>query len=301
MNFPNQIYTMSADLQLFQPPKNYPEPPKHLSYQTLIVSPKPQQLKPIFPWETRQTKAVRVFPEDVPPSPQPVPAATMDDGTETEPTVPSAVAPKSSSPQPFTSFSRTNVWDEDPGIQRYMANFLQKRRGKPQLQLNKSSIAQGVADEGSEDLPGQRRPSIILTDFPTEVERPSLPVTPAPIRRPSFWGEERDATGELPRAEGVPEQSEWDPSAKLMELQRRQSQVLAQAATAASRSIPNRQLIGSEPTANTTQKPTADAAQEPTVAITQEATPLVSFGEVNFAKKGEAESNDNAPELGPES
>lgn len=48
-----------------------------------------------------------------------------------------------------------------------------------------------------------------LTDFPTELERPSLPVTPAPIRRPSFWGEERDEQGELPAAEGVPSQEDW--------------------------------------------------------------------------------------------
>lgn len=282
---------MSADLQLFQPPKKYPEPPKSLSYQTPIMSPEPQRLKPIFPWEARQTKALRVFPDDAPPSPQPVLSASTDDVTQTEIVVPSTTAPESSSPQPFASYSRTNVWDEDPGIQRYMANLLQKRRGKTQLQLNKSSLAQGVADEASENLPGERRPSIILTDFPTEVERPSLPVTPAPIRRPSFWGEERDAAGELPRAEGVPEQSEWDPSAKLVELQRRQSQVLAQAAMTASRTIPSRPLIGS--------KPTVGAVQEPTAATAQDPTPLVSFGEVNFAKKGEAESNEDGPELSP--
>ena len=298
---------MSADLQLFQPPKRYPEPPQVLSYQMPIVSPEPQRLKPIFPWEARQTKAVRVFPEDAPPSPQPVPSAITDDVAQTETAVPSDPAPGSGSPRPFASYSRTNVWDEDPGIQRYMANLLQKRRGKPQPLLNRSSLAQGVADEGSEDLPEQRRPSLILTDFPTEVERPSLPVTPAPIRRPSFWGEERDAAGKLPRAEGVPEQSEWDPSAKLAELQRRQSQVLAQAAMTASRTIPNRPLIGSEPsvgtaqepTAGTTQEPTADTAQEPRVGIAQGPIPLVAFGEVNFAQRGEAESNGDAPELSP--
>ena len=53
-----------------------------------------------------------------------------------------------------------------------------------------------------------RRPSFKLTDFPTEVERPSLPVTPAPIRRPSFWGEERDES-QLPAADGVPKQEDW--------------------------------------------------------------------------------------------
>lgn len=164
-----------------------------------------------------------------------------------------------------------------------MANLLQKRRGKVELLLNRSSLAQGAAQEGPEDLAGQRRPSLILTDFPTEVERPSLPVTPAPIRRPTFWGEERDAAGELPRAEGVPEQSEWDPSAKLAELQRRQSQVLAQGPMSPSRTIPNRTLIGSESTVGSVKDP----------------TPLVSFGEVNFAEGSEAQTNEDASELSP--
>lgn len=84
-----------------------------------------------------------------------------------------------------------------------------------------------------------------LTDFPTEIERPSLPVTPAPVRRPSFWGAERDAQGDLPAAEGVPEQSDWDPVARLADLQRRQSEVLAQGpgvGGAAGTRIPDREL-----------------------------------------------------------
>ena len=274
---------MSVDPQLFQPPKRYPEPPQNLSYQTPIASPEPERLKPIFPWEARQTKAVRVFPEDAPPSPPVAPSVTTDDDTQPETTVPSTPIPGSGSPRPFASYPWTNVWDEDPGIQRYMANLLQKRLGKAGLLLNRSSLAQGVVQEGSEDLAVLRRPSMILTDFPTEVERPSLPVTPAPIHRPSFWGEERDAAGKLPRAEGVPEQSEWDPSAQLVELQRRQSQVLAQGPIRPSRTIPSRHLIGSEPTVGTVKDPTL----------------LVAFGEVNFAEGRIAESNEDPSELSP--
>lgn len=82
-----------------------------------------------------------------------------------------------------------------------------------------------------------------LTDFPTEIERPSLPVTPAPVRRPSFWGAERDARGDLPGAEGVPSQSEWNPVARLEDLQRRQSEVLAQGpASPGGPKIPDREL-----------------------------------------------------------
>lgn len=164
-----------------------------------------------------------------------------------------------------------------------MANLLQKRRGKVEVLPNESSLAGGVPHEGLDDLPVGRRPSIILTDFPTEVERPSLPVTPAPIRRPSFWGEERDAAGELPRAEGVPEQSDWDPSARLKELQRKQSEVLAQGPKSPARAIPNRSLIGSEPT--------APFAQEP--------APLASLERFSFAGGGEADSKEDVPEVDP--
>lgn len=64
---------------------------------------------------------------------------------------------------------------------------------------------------------GQRRGSKV-TDFPSEIERPSLPVTPAPIRRPKFWGAggpnsgtegEEDVEQFLPAAEGVPAQTDW--------------------------------------------------------------------------------------------
>lgn len=88
-----------------------------------------------------------------------------------------------------------------------------------------------------------------LTDFPTELERPSLPVTPAPVRRPRFWGDERDEEGELPAAEGVPAQTDWDPAAQLDILARRQSEVLASklGADESGREIPTRPLpYGSE-------------------------------------------------------
>lgn len=263
---------MSADPRLFQPPKTYTEPP-----------PKQERLKPIFPWEERQTKATRVFPEDFPSSAQTTPSVTTDDDTSTGTTMPASPTLRADSPQSFASYSRTNVWDEHPGIQRYMAKLLQKRRGKTDGLPRKSSLGSDVPHEGPEDVPIRRRPSIILTDFPTEVERPSLPVTPAPIRRPCFWGEERDAAGELPRAEGVPIQSEWDPAAKLGELQRRQSQVLAEGPKSPSREIPKRSMIGSEPE----------------VVVAEDSTPLASLKDFNFTEGGRAPSEEDAPEVSP--
>lgn len=104
-----------------------------------------------------------------------------------------------------------------------------------------------------------RRRGSKLTDFPSEAERPSLPVTPAPIRRPRFWGGGPgvgygdDDNPLLPAAEGVPAQNEWvcvhgnwwtpadclcdltnvlryhkDPVAQLQKLAKQQSEALLQ-------------------------------------------------------------------------
>ena len=102
----------------------------------------------------------------------------------------------------------------------------------------------------SENPPSSERrlSSNLITDFPTEIERPSLPVTPAPVRRPQFWSSHRDEAGDLPAAEGVPEQSQWDPASKLVELARRQSEVLEKGpmgTTAEERNIPSRKLVES--------------------------------------------------------
>lgn len=141
---------------------------------------------------------------------------------------------------PFASYSRTNAWDEVPEIELYIANLSQKRFGKIQILAKNSNPPDGVSSGGASQK--FRRPSMKLTDFPTEIERPSLPVTPAPVRRPSFWGEDRDTAGALPGAQGVPDQAEWDPIAKLEELKSRQSEVLAQGPEGPMRSIPDRQL-----------------------------------------------------------
>jgi glycogenin glucosyltransferase len=167
--------------------------------------------KQIFPWEAHAPKATRVFPTYKAPSPPPI----ME-------TVPSAVTAAServqesppTEPQtegdPWSSFTRGNAWDELPEIERYVQAVNQARRGKIQV-LHHTPAEQTTSEPlTSPPIPeGDRRPSMKLTDFPTEIERPSLPVTPAPIRRPSFWGEERDELGELPAAEGVPKQSDW--------------------------------------------------------------------------------------------
>ena len=88
-----------------------------------------------------------------------------------------------------------------PEIDQFVSNLVHQRQGKVQ-------VLQGGAAEDVRS-PGARGTSVKVTDFPTDLERPSLPVTPAPVRRPSFWRAERDEDGELPAAEGVPAQEDW--------------------------------------------------------------------------------------------
>ena len=215
---------MSADPTLFQAPKSYPKPPKDLWYQVPEIQKTDERPKPIFPWEENQPKPTRVFADDKPPATNPTPSVTTDD-SQTEETSPTTPGIQVTSPKPFAAYTRTNAWDDVPEIERYISHLAHSRTGKVQVLMN---AAQNEAlSPGSEEMP-QRRPSMKLTDFPTEIERPSLPVTPAPVRRPSFWGEEKETEPKLPGAEGVPKQEEWNPFTKLEELQRRQSEMLSQ-------------------------------------------------------------------------
>lgn len=276
---------MSVDPNLFQAPQEYPEAPKDMYYQVPLTRPAGERPKPIFPWEEDQQKPTRVFAEDtLPTSSEVPPSPTTDDDTQADTLSPSTPTIQVTS-EPFASYSRTNAWDEMPEIERYIANLPQNRRGKIQVLMSTATPSEAVISPREEEsLPQQRRPSMKLTDFPTEIERPSLPVTPAPVRRPSFWGQERDAMGELPGAEGVPEQVDWDPTAKLVELQRRQSEVLAQGPTSPIHSIPDRQFPGS-------------AAS---ISIAEEPAPLPPvFGVLDFEGRNSARSGEDEGVFSP--
>lgn len=240
---------MTTDRKFFQPPSSYPPPPINLGYELPERDP---SIKHSFPWEEKPAKPTRVFPEVQRPSSSesaaPTATATSNKAGDASPAAPTVQATPS---EPFATFSQTNAWDEIPEIQRYIANQPQYRRRAHQLQvllhktktgLKGSDSGPSPSAEGPSTEAQHRRPSLVLTDFPTEFERPSLPVTPAPVRRPSFWGQERDAAGALPQAEGVPDQSQWDPTAKLLELQRRQSEILSAGLTSPKGNIPDRSV-----------------------------------------------------------
>ncbi|APA10245.1 hypothetical protein sscle_06g050150 [Sclerotinia sclerotiorum 1980 UF-70] len=224
-DLPSTHYEMSNDATPFRAPNRYPDPPSNMYYE-VPKAPKYQRPPPIFPWEANPPVPSRVFPEDdyddtaVPETPiaGSVVATTEDErsmpATPTTPTMSAAT-------DPWQAFARGNAWDEVPEIERYIGNISKNRKGNVQ----------------------------VLQGYGSELERPSLPVTPAPVRtQPSFWGEEREESSTLPPAEGVPAQQDWDPAAQLEMLARRQSDVLAHKLDLSTREMPSRPLpYGSEP------------------------------------------------------
>lgn len=206
---------MSHDKGLFQAPKEYPEPPKDMWFEVPETKPEVyERPKPIFPWELNKEtrKPTRVFLDDLPLQPEPIfiEETTVEHPLRQEPTAPPVqiISPTGSTTpiititpsDPWGTFTRSNAWDANSSIDQYV-RALKGAQSKKKVQVLHS-------DSGSTS-PAKRRESLILTDFPTEMERPSLPVTPAPRTRPTFWGSERDAAGDLPAAEGVPEQADW--------------------------------------------------------------------------------------------
>jgi glycogenin glucosyltransferase len=221
-NFPNQVYQFSTDTQPFQPPRSYPEPPKDMWYEIPKDKPrKHEKPPPIFPWEEREVRVPsRTFVEDTPPSPELVPEPDSppleisDEFTVTAKDDNSLVTPTIKiQEEPWAKFSSVNrnAWDEVEGIDHYVRAFSswQKNRGKPQ-KSGEDHVMSPTDEPDTIDLVDKvrkRRESLLLTDFPTAIERPSLPVTPAPRRRSTFWGEEREEG--MPPAEGVPDQADW--------------------------------------------------------------------------------------------
>lgn len=345
VNFPSTIYEMSESRELFQPPAKYPEAPKDMWYQ---VPPKPAPTstpKQIFPWESHAPKPTRVFAEPVSvPSPLPEPLFPPDEpdvpDTTTSPSAPTESDTSSESTEatrepyvdPWTTFNqRTNAWDEMPEITKYMQSIAPAKKGSIQVLHHTPSTSAPPASSTSPPTQGGRRGSARVTDFPTEHERPSLPVTPAPRRR-TLWGDEGDDQNDLPGAEGVPRQAEWvrrfssyptpaftaaltplihqsddlvyfecqhcgkqNPITKLDELQRRQSEALLNKELGAVRDPPKREMPESkskEAVVKATEKALSPPARVPLKPILKEP----KFGLPATAPVSEVEP-ESAPEV----
>ncbi|KAK2612904.1 glycogenin glucosyltransferase [Conoideocrella luteorostrata] len=253
INFPSTHYEMSRDTKPFVPPVRYPSPPKNMWYEVPKEPPSTaDNPRHIFPWEAKQPVPLRSFTEPAMYGSCESPGAAEASGehsklpldvsrhdTRSNPPTISVTsgtaaedetdASKNLSGDPWTSFSRANAWDEVPEIGRYVDVLQKHRRTKSRSRISTSnSLTSPLTTDKALHLPRVLR----VTDFPTEAERPSLPVTPAPIRGPSFWGEDKDNLSVaddahlLPAAEGVPLQSDWDPAAQLQKLAQQQSEAL---------------------------------------------------------------------------
>ncbi|KAL4769322.1 hypothetical protein BDW60DRAFT_218916 [Aspergillus nidulans var. acristatus] len=243
----SKTYTMSDDHQLFQPPQSYPEAPKNMYYQVPETKPEPQKLRQIFPWETNAPKPTRVFADDARQhQPMVFPTSTEEDSQtfkSTQPTSWKSETPRLPS-ESFDSYSRSNAWDEVPEIQKYIRSIQQARKARVQV-LSGAPNQQKTASPSKSSrqhqpgtpttTTGSKGPNYgtRITDFPCEIERPSLPVTPAPIRRePALGKPDEYTTPQLPAAKGVPNQEDWvrltvdNPTVRLEELRRRQNIVL---------------------------------------------------------------------------
>ena len=220
----SKTYTMSDDHKLFQPPPSYPDAPKNMYYQVPETKPEPQKLRQIFPWETNAPKPTRVFADDALQH-QPVvsPTSTEEDSQTFKSTQLTSWKSEAHSlpSESFDSYSRSNAWDEVPEIQKYIRSIQQARRarvqvlsGAPNQQKTASpSKSSRQHQPGTPTTPtGSKGPNYgtRITDFPSEIERPSLPVTPAPIRRePALGNPDDQTTPQLPAAKGVPNQEDW--------------------------------------------------------------------------------------------
>ncbi|CEL09127.1 Putative Glycogenin [Aspergillus calidoustus] len=221
-----KTYTMSEDHQLFQPPESYPEAPKNMYYQVPPTKPQPEKLARIFPWETNAPKPTRVFANDEPQFRQTtLPESPKEESRTSQSSLQASSTSEATSllSESWDTYSRSNAWDEVPEIQQYIHTIQQARKGKIQV------LSGGPNPQKSPPNQDPRGGSsgMRVTDFPSEIERPSLPVTPAPIHRPPALGSPDEYTSDqLPAAKGVPNQEDWNPSVSLEELRRRQSGVL---------------------------------------------------------------------------
>ncbi|KAL6233437.1 hypothetical protein BDW75DRAFT_232013 [Aspergillus navahoensis] len=243
----SKTYTMSDDHQLFQPPESYPEAPKNMYYQVPETKPEPQKLRQIFPWEATAPKPTRVFPDDARQhQPMLSPTSAEEDSRTSKSSQPTSCTSEASSlpSESYDSYSRLNAWDEVPEIQKYIQSIQQARKARVQV-LSGGPSQQKVTSPPTSSQQYQSGTTTTatsfkstslssrITDFPSELERPSLPVTPAPIHRgPALGSPDEYTTPQLPAAKGVPNQEDWvrltvdNPSVRLEELRRRQNSVL---------------------------------------------------------------------------
>ncbi|KAL8964377.1 MAG: hypothetical protein Q9183_004492, partial [Haloplaca sp. 2 TL-2023] len=242
------------------------------------------------------------------PTAKPSGEPTVEPPADSEASAPTTVKPPRIPQSTFANYTIKNAWDENPKLLRDVGqHFLSRRlhpydqhqealrKQMPKIPKPKTILSPTIRSPDHEvspplTAPQTRRPSLLLTDFPSETERPSLPVTPAPIRRSSAWGQEQQQqhpTAGLPEAEGVPHQTQWDAMAALIQLHQKQSEDFQAGLKALSLSIPNRTLVSSSssmPGSSRASKPTTTATSVPELRV--EDTTVQSVAATDESSKG---------------
>lgn len=163
-NFETGHYGFEEEKKEFKPPQKYPEPPKDMWYQ--VPKTKPTEApKAIFPWEVDQRKRT-----------------TTRKFAEDDPP----------SPASGTFSPREVEWNQSSGgMEKYIRDIMAQ-----------SELPKGKQPDVTS--PGARRESLVFTGLPDMQDRPSLPVTPAPGRTNTFWGDDEGST-----SPDVSDQAQW--------------------------------------------------------------------------------------------
>jgi glycogenin glucosyltransferase len=169
-HFPTQLYTFESHKKPFQAPPEYPQPPRDLWYQIPETAPAPESAPtPIFPWEKGPARPTATRVfSDDPPSP-----------------VQASIVP-------------TRWEDSSGGMERYIRNIMSSATPAQQSQAESRPAAAAV----------ERPESLVFSGFPAVGDRPSLPVTPAPIMTNTFWGDRGDDEAGVAGA-GAFKKAEW--------------------------------------------------------------------------------------------
>jgi glycogenin len=167
-HFPTQQYTFEDTKRRFHAPQEYPEPPKDMWYNIPETKAAYEEPpKPIFPWEQQAKRPI-----------------TTRIFSEDYPPSPQLDQPKS--PPSLT-------WaDSSGGMEKYIRDIM---------------TTQAEKAKDTNQQPRERRESLVFSGFPALGDRPSLPVTPAPIMTAPFWADEPNKSEE--GKQDLPGQEEW--------------------------------------------------------------------------------------------
>lgn len=177
-------------------------------YELPPTRPEPEKVTRVFPWEGWAPRATRVFPgvderstesegESETASGTEVASGSVltctDEQSTTDTTTATTTTEQDESrnqvywniekpTKSWKNYTRSNAWDEIPGIQRYIKSIENARKGRKRTQMTPKT-GTIITKQAPETSPPQKDPNIPLNKSGTEVEESSLTVMPVPSTR----------------------------------------------------------------------------------------------------------------------